>query len=307
MDSRLSPLVSAFVDIDGRRIEVFDVGTSAVGDPVVVILTGAGDTARSWLPVQTTLAHELRVVSYERSGIGASDPGSPRTVAGMVAELRGVIDALASGRRVLLVGHSFGALVARVYAARHPDRVAGLVMIDATPDLLGADRLRRRGYRLYVESIAAARRLLPSRIFAWLVRKNALPYYPGRGPFLSTLTPEARAEWDRAVSAVFVGDAVDEMRAVLPGTAEASVELRSAPPGGLPVALLTSGTYGRGWITMHDAIARRYPNAVHRLSGDRFHNVHMRHVALTVETVRTVLDASRQPTDGPPRPLTERD
>ena len=301
MNTRVAPLDPAFIAVDGRRVEVFDTGASPEGDPVVVLLTGAGDTARSWLPVHRALARDLRVISYERSGIGASAAGSPRTIAGMVAELTGVIETLAPDRTVLLVGHSFGALVARIFAARHPERVAGLVMIDATPDLLTSDRVRRFGYRFYVGSIAAARWALPARVFARLVGANALPYYPGRGPFLAALTPDARTEWDRAVEAVFLGDAVDEMRAVLPGTAEASIELRTMPPGDFPVALLTSGTYGRGWIRMHDAIARRYPAATHQLSGDRFHNVHMRHIALTAETVRTVLASSRARRGGRPR------
>lgn len=292
MDTRVAPLDGAFVDVGGRRVEVFDAGASPGGTPVVVLLTGAGDTARSWLPLQTLLARTARVISYERSGIGASAPGSPRTIDGLVAELDGVLAALAPEPRVLLVGHSFGALIARVYAARHPARVAGLVMLDATPDLLASDPVRRRGYRLYAESIATARRMLPPPLFARLVRRNALPLYPGRGPFLEALTPRARDEWHSAVAALFLGDAVDEMRAVLPGTVAAASELADAVHGDLPVALLTTGTYGRGWITMHDAVARRYPNATHRLSGDRFHNVHMRHFGRIAETVRAMHDCA---------------
>ncbi|RKT36326.1 pimeloyl-ACP methyl ester carboxylesterase [Microbacterium sp. AG1240] len=290
MDTLVEPLDRAFVDVDGRRVEAFDTGSSPVGAPVVVLLTGAGDTARSWLPLQTLLSRTTRVISYERSGIGASAPGSPRTIDGLVAELEGVIAALAPHSPVLLVGHSFGALIARVFTARHPARVAGLVMLDATPDLLASDPVRRRGYRFYVGGIAAARRMLPAPLFARLVRRNTLPLYPGRGPFLAALQPRARDEWHSAVVALFLGDAVAEMRAVLPGTVAAAAELADAVHGDLPVALITSGTYGRGWITMHDAVASRYPNATHHLSGDRFHNVHMRHFGQIAGTVRAMLD-----------------
>jgi pimeloyl-ACP methyl ester carboxylesterase len=298
-----APLVPELLVIEGRNVEVFDVGVSSSSDPVVVLLTGAGDTARSWLPVQRMLSPEARVIAYERSGIGASEPGSPRRIAGFLAELDGVIAAVAPGSRMLLVGHSFGALLARVYAARHPERVTGLVLLDATPDRLGEDPLRRVGYRLYVGSIAATRRLLPGPVFGWLVGKNALPYYPGSRRFRNLLDARARREWSRAVRALYRGDAVAEMRAVLPGAAEAAIELesdpgagREAPLGDLAVALLTSGTYGRGWITMHDAVARRYPNATHELSGDRFHHVHMRHASRTAELVRSLLAASRRET-----------
>jgi pimeloyl-ACP methyl ester carboxylesterase len=292
MPSRLPPLASEIVAVRGRRVEVFDVGTSRDGDPVVVLLTGAGDTARSWLPVQTRLARDFRVISYERSGIAASEPGSPRTLAGFLGELDGVIETLAPGRRVVLVGHSLGALVARVYAARLPERAVGLVLLDATPERLNDDAVRRVGYRIYVEGIALLRAVLPRAAFAELVRMNLLPYYPGRTPFLEVLDERARREWDGAVRDLLLGDAVAEMRAVLPNAADARAELE-ASLGVLPVALLTSGTYGRGWIRMHDAIARRYPNATHALSGDRFHNVHMRHADRVTGMVHDVIARGR--------------
>jgi pimeloyl-ACP methyl ester carboxylesterase len=298
MDFRLAPLVSELVTMRGRRVEVFDVGTSRGDDPVVFLLTGAGDTARSWLPVQTELSHDFRVISYERSGVGASEPGSARTLAGFLAELDGVIETLAPGRPVVLVGHSLGALVARVYAARHPQRTAGLVLLDATPERLNDDTVRRLGYRFYVEGIALLRAALPRAAFAWLVRTNLLPYYPGRTPFLEMLDDRARKEWDSAVRNLLLGDAVAEMRAVLPSATEASLELGMQHPlGDVPVAMLTSGTYGRGWTAMHDAIARRYPRATHELSGDRFHNVHMRHVSRVVGMVHDVVARGRDHID----------
>ncbi|MFG6403863.1 alpha/beta fold hydrolase [Microbacterium sp. P04] len=295
------PLTPALVTVGGRRVEVFDVGASTAGEPVIVLLTGAGDTVRSWLPVQTLLSRQSRVLAYERAGIGASEPGPPRTLEGFLAELDAVLAATAPDSHVLLVGHSFGALLARVYAARHPERVAGLVLLDATPETLQLDVLRRPGYRLYVGSIATVRRLLPGAVFGRLVSGNVLPYYPGRGPFWRQLGPAARRDWERAVHALFVGEAVAEMRAVLPGATAAAREFAAdgASLGDLPVALVTSGTYGRGWIRLHDAVAARYPRATHELSGDRFHNIHMRHADRVVNIVRDMLaDATEQHPSG---------
>ena len=70
----------------------------------------------------------------------------------------------------------------------------------------------------------------------------------------------------------------------------------TTPPGGPDdrrAAVADSRTLATEHLWLADAIARRYPHATHRLSGDRFHNVHMRHADLTVGAVRAVLAASR--------------
>lgn len=294
---RIASLPAQYVDVAGRRVEFFDAGRARDGDPVIVLLAGAGETVRSWLPVQTLLAAHGRVIAFERSGIGGSEAGSPRTLDGLIAELSGVLDALVPESRVLLVGHSFGALLARVYTHREPERVTGLVMLDATPDLLGGDSLRRIGYRFYVEAAALIGRALPGSSFGSLTAAGLLPFYPGRRHFLQRIDTRATRDWKDAVRNLYLGDAIAEMREVLPVAAEAAAELDSQRPGSrrgrLPVAILTSGTYGAGWTRLHSSISRLYPGSTHELTEDRFHNVHMRHVGLTVQTVLGVLALSR--------------
>lgn len=117
---------------DGRKLRYYRQGT---GDPVVILEAGSGGTARSWLLVMDQLAASSTVIAYDRSGLGSSDPDrAPRDLARMVDDLEDLVDAVAPGRRYVLVGHSLGGPICRMYAYRHPDRVAGMVLADPTSE-----------------------------------------------------------------------------------------------------------------------------------------------------------------------------
>jgi len=85
----------------------------------------------SWSLVQPALARITRVCSYDRAGFGWSDAGPfPRTAGRIADELRRLLARAAVEPPFVLVGHSFGGLVVRVFTARHPRDVAGLVLVD---------------------------------------------------------------------------------------------------------------------------------------------------------------------------------
>jgi pimeloyl-ACP methyl ester carboxylesterase len=84
------------------------------------------------------VAAHTRVIAYDRAGTGASDPVSPLTVDGEIADLAALVSEAADGRCVL-VGHSWGGLLVQMLAFRHPDLVAGLVLVDpADEEILAA-------------------------------------------------------------------------------------------------------------------------------------------------------------------------
>jgi pimeloyl-ACP methyl ester carboxylesterase len=124
--------------------------------PTVVLEAGAFETAADWDLVMGEIAPGGRVCAYTRAGLGASPP-KPRapTVLAIASELKGVIDRLAPGRPVILVGHSNGALYAEILARLWPDRVAGLVYVDGvntsalrSPEIMAALGVERRDAHL---------------------------------------------------------------------------------------------------------------------------------------------------------------
>jgi pimeloyl-ACP methyl ester carboxylesterase len=111
--------------------------------PAVILVNGIGDEASSeqWSSVEGQLARRARVCRYDRPGTGASPAPrhARRGPAALTAELDAVVQASARGR-VVLVAHSYGGYPARLYAAAHPRRVAGLVFVDALDPSVGTRR-----------------------------------------------------------------------------------------------------------------------------------------------------------------------
>ena len=119
----------------GRRLNLFCMGA---GTPVVILEAGGGDDSLTFRRVQGRLSAFTRVCSYDRAGMGFSDPSdAPNTAAHTVRDLHALVDRADIPKPFVLVGHSDGGLYASLYAAYFPDEVSGLVMID--PNNLGLD------------------------------------------------------------------------------------------------------------------------------------------------------------------------
>lgn len=126
------------IDIGGRRLRVVREGPPRAR-PLIVCEHGAFGCAADWAVVQEKLAAcGLRSLAYDRAGLGHSDPGpAPRDGAAANADLAAVLAKLGEPGPYLLVGHSMGGLMVRLFALTHPDQVLGLVLVDAmTPDIL---------------------------------------------------------------------------------------------------------------------------------------------------------------------------
>ncbi|MDQ2807075.1 MAG: alpha/beta hydrolase [Chloroflexota bacterium] len=117
-----------WVDIGGRRLHLICTGS---GRPTVVLEAGLGDTAATWAKVQPVLEQFTAVCSYDRAGLGQSESApTPRTVRNLMADLRALLcNALLVGP-FILVGHSYGGQIIRLFAAQYPADVLGLVLVD---------------------------------------------------------------------------------------------------------------------------------------------------------------------------------
>ncbi len=118
-----------WVDIGpGRRLYVVEKGS---GGPAVLFEAGIAATNLNWHHIQETVSHFTFTASYDRSGLGWSSPcRTVRTPANISAELHAMLQSAGIKPPYILVGHSFGGLVVRRYAATYPEEVAGVVLID---------------------------------------------------------------------------------------------------------------------------------------------------------------------------------
>jgi pimeloyl-ACP methyl ester carboxylesterase len=101
------------------------------GSPTVLLEAGMAGWSTDWALVQGAVATHTRTCAYDRAGYGASDPPAPAGAPTPQNDLQDLLDSDPLAGPVVLVGHSMGGLLVADYARRHPERVAGLVLVDA--------------------------------------------------------------------------------------------------------------------------------------------------------------------------------
>ncbi len=112
----------------GRKLNLYCLGA---GEPTVVFDAGLTDETSVWGLVQPVIASTTRTCSYDRAGVGFSDPSNrPGSSANIVDDLRRLLAAAAIKPPYVLVGHSYGGMNIKLYAHTYPSEVVGLVFVD---------------------------------------------------------------------------------------------------------------------------------------------------------------------------------
>ena len=209
--------------------------------PVTVVLEGGlGASSVGWSRVADELAAVATVVRYDRRGLGTTPAGlGSRGLGALADDLLAVVGAVAE-RPVVLVGHSWGATVVRLAAARRPDLVAGLVLLEPVPDRW----VRRCGPLLRVPGVLVYRGLeAGARLGALraLTRTEAATdWFAGRRGALPRAVREelvaevCRASHHAAGRREFTGMAT--------GSRGALAALTAARPATCPVVVVSGGT-----------------------------------------------------------------
>ena len=130
--SRVSEPQGRLIDVGGYRLHINSTGK---GKPTVILIAGSGDFSFDWSLVQPAVSRFSRVCSYDRAGLAWSDVGpTPRTMRQEAYELHVLLEKAKLKAPFVLVGHSVGGLIARVYAAEYPREVAGMILVDSTTE-----------------------------------------------------------------------------------------------------------------------------------------------------------------------------
>jgi pimeloyl-ACP methyl ester carboxylesterase len=133
---RSASLEARYETVDGRRLRYVRAGSG----PAVVLVHGFGSSLYTWKDLIAPLAARHDVVALDLPGFGQSDQPADLSFEDFPRAVVGLMDRL-SLDRAALVGNSMGGAAAVVVAARHPERVLSLVLIDAAGfNLAEADR-----------------------------------------------------------------------------------------------------------------------------------------------------------------------
>jgi pimeloyl-ACP methyl ester carboxylesterase len=311
------PPPGRLIDIGGWRLHLNCTGEKTPGKPTVILEAGIGAFSVDWALVQPVVAKAARVCSYDRAGSGWSDLGpDPRTMRQIVWELYSLLEKSGERAPFVLVGHSFGGALARLYTAAYPADVSGLVLVDAQHD----DYVRLvNGSEVKASTLASGRAIPPVKTSGPL-RESDIP--PGalrqiramsqwnalhaNEPPRDKLPPEAQAMRRWATAQVkhaaannnpFEGDELLAM--------QAERRKQVHPFGDIPLIVLTRGISefsGRTAEARDDERRKEQAELVTRSRAGRQivvagsgHHIDLDRPDVVAEAIRDVLGAVRKP------------
>jgi pimeloyl-ACP methyl ester carboxylesterase len=124
-----TPKTEKMVDVGGRSLDCCVYGKGA---PIVVLVSGFGAPQTYWNPVVPDLAAQTTVLTYDRAGIGKSEIGELPTHGKQAAtDLHALLDKLSLPKPYIVVGHSYGGSVVRLFASMYPDEIGGIILEDS--------------------------------------------------------------------------------------------------------------------------------------------------------------------------------
>jgi pimeloyl-ACP methyl ester carboxylesterase len=276
---------AGLVDIGGRSLYLECRGA---GSPTVVLEAGYRSPATVWTDdllqpespremVLPGLANQTRVCAYERPGVAAllddglqpsrSDPvPMPRTAESVVADLHALLTAASEFGPYVLVGHSLGGLVVRLFAATYPAEVAGLVLVDA-----------------WFEELEM---LLTSEEWAAYVALNSV-------------VPPELADYPELETIDFAA-ASTTMRRAAAATPLARIPLAvvsKGQPFGMPAEVLgfDPAALESAWVAAQDGLAALLPDARHLTATESSHYVQLEQPDLVIAAIGQVVEAVRDP------------
>ena len=130
VDATAYPMPGQMIDIGGHSLHLSCTGS---GSPTVVLEPGGGEMSSNLGWIAPAVARDTRVCVYDRAGRGWSQPAdTPQDGTQIATDLHTLLQRGHVPGPYVLAGHSFGGLYVLAFAARYPDEVAGMVLVDST-------------------------------------------------------------------------------------------------------------------------------------------------------------------------------
>ncbi|MBB2911081.1 pimeloyl-ACP methyl ester carboxylesterase [Streptosporangium becharense] len=279
-DATRHPAPGKLVDVGGHRLHLRCVGS---GSPTVILDAGWGEASATWDDVQTALARRsLRSCSYDRAGYGWSEAGpGPRDATRAAEELHTLLERAGEKGPFVLAGHSYGGHVLRMLAHRHPERMAGMVLVDvteasepaiaATRDLtsviVGQMRLYQAAARIGLARLFGDR-LAVADSPALATKHAPVVYGPGS-----------------------MGTAAEEAASFVTSSEQVHATERPGEWGEKPVVVI--GARGSMSAGYYEGVARLSAHGRYVAAGTERHYIHLAEPELVVGAIAEVAAASR--------------
>jgi pimeloyl-ACP methyl ester carboxylesterase len=289
IDQRTYSPPGEMVDVNGHLMHINCMGE---GSSTVILEAANLGMSAHWVRVQQQLAKSTRVCAYDRAGMGWSEAGpEPRDAKQISSELHTLLKGAGTEGPYVLVGHSYGGLYARMYAARYPKQVAGVVLVDSShPEQFTRSP---EGRAMYEQN----RRM--GAFLPWLTRLGVIRlinFYPAH----PDLPSQQRAQIEAFNSSTQqVVTTVEEFGA----TPQTNAQVRSTQSlGDKPLAVVSASQQSSDWLEMQDELAALSTNSIHPVVEGATHESLLYDKGdsqVTSATIEQVVDAVR--TDRPLR------
>ena len=246
---------SRLVDVGGHRLNI---RCSGQGAPAVLLDSGLANDNHDWGPVEERVSKLTLVCSYDRAGLGGSDSTEGVQTSQTASDrLHLLLAGAGIAGPVVLVGHSYGGLIAQLYAAQHPERTDGEDLVDS----LQGDNLVRAGQILGDQAMA---------VFMQAVRANP------EGVDLA-------ASLDQAKSAGDLGN--------LPLTV-ITAGVSDLPPF---IDRDIRDQLAGSWLESQRDLVRLSSVGVHDIAGESGHCVQCDQPKLVADAIRVMVEQARSP------------
>ncbi len=300
------------LDVGGHRLHLVSSGS---GRPTVVLEAALGGSSISWSLVQPAIASLTRVCAYDRAGFGWSDAGPmPRTAGRVADELYTLLDRGGVDPPFVLVGHSFGGLVMRIFAARYRNKTSGLVLVDpAHPEDWVSPAPKEqikinRGVRL-CRSGAKAARFGAAKVVSGLASLGFFGVARGLAKVVSRgglsredegilapvwkLPPEARRPLRRFWTQEKFFDALGNQIATISTSAAETLDESARGFGDLPLVTISSTDPGDYRLRQQDALAALSTRGTHVIASKSGHWIPLDQPQVVIDAIRDVLILAR--------------
>jgi pimeloyl-ACP methyl ester carboxylesterase len=288
-DAKAYPMPGQLIDVGGHRLHLSCTGS---GTPTVVLEPGAGEMSSNLGWITPAVARNTRVCVYDRAGRGWSEPAdTPEDGAQIATDLHTLLQRGHVPGPYVLAGHSFGGLYVLTFAARYPDEVAGMVLVDSTAPASAANPgAPSPGHGASSDVLSRVSALVSTAARLGLGRLYA------RSAF-GSLPPRSRDEV-RASDATpsTLRSTIDEYVQATSSTEQAAALRDFADK---PLIVLTAGSgHDAAWSTAQNHMARLSTNSVHRVIAGATHEdliANEEDAAATTQAILDVVAAVRSP------------